>query len=240
MTMKNNLVLSMVMAVVLGILFNMIPPASMSEAEVRLFVDKNTVRVQDPALGQQSILNDFHANGHRTHNNMALVWNSSSVWVYDIRTHQWLNIQNFSAVSGLLSDELALAWEGQRVAVFSAPDRSWVVSDTMPSPIKGQLLSRKMAAVSCEDAFVVYDPVLKAWQTAGDFEVKDAQLGDNLAVAWDDEDALIYDLTLHQWILKKGLSPQACIVEPFKVSIYSSDKIHIYDAMSHRWQEMSR
>ena len=137
---------------------------------------------------------------------------------------------------------MSLLLPGSRnvVAVFSAPERSWVVSETMPTPIKGQLISRKMAAVICEDAFVVYDPVLKTWQTAGDFEVRDAELGDNLAVAWDENDVIIYDLTLHQWVLKKDLSPQACIVEPFKVSIYASDRIYIYDAMSHRWQDMPR
>lgn len=209
-------------------------------AEVRLFVDKNTVRVHDPELGQPSILNNFQSNGHRTHNYMALVWDSNSVWVYDIRTHQWLNIQGFSAVSGLLSDDLAMAWERERVAVFNAQDRNWVLSDTTPSPITGQQISRKMAAVTCEDAFVVYDPVLKTWQTAGDFEVKNAQTGDNLAVAWDDDDVVIYDLTMHQWIVKQGIAPQACIIEPFKVSVYSSDRIHVYDAMSHRWQDMPR
>jgi len=240
MAMKNRSIFWISLMLVFAVMITVMPFAVPSDAEVRLVVDKNTVRVNDPALGQQSILNDFQTQGYRTHNNMALVWNSSSVWVYDIRTHQWLNLQGFSAVSGLLSDELALAWGQEKVAVFSAPDRNWVVSDAMPSPIKGQLLSRKMAAVSCEDAFVVYDPVLKTWQTAGDFEVRDAELGDNLAVAWDEKDVIIYDLTLHQWVLKKGLSPQACIVEPFKVSIYSSDRIYIYDAMSHRWQDMPR
>lgn len=238
--MKNMSIFRVGLTLTFAVLITVMLFVVSSDAEVRLFVDKNTVRVNDPALGQQSILNDFQTQGYRTHNNMALVWNSSSVWVYDIRTHQWLNLQGFSAISGLLSDELALAWGQEKVAIFSAPDRSWVVSDNMPSPIKGQLLSRKMAAVSCEDAFVVYDPVLKTWQTAGDFEVKDAELGDNFAVAWDENDAIIYDLTLHQWVLKKGLSPQACIVEPFKVSIYSSDRIYIYDAMSHRWQDMPR
>lgn len=240
MTMKNSSILRVGLTLTFAALITVMSLAASSDAEVRLFIDKNTVRVNDPALGQQSILNDFQTQGHRTHNNMALVWNSDSVWVYDIRTHQWLNLQGFSAVSGLLSDELALAWGREKAAVFSAPDRNWVVSEAMPSPIKGQLLSRKMAAVSCEDAFVVYDPVLKTWQTAGDFEVRDAELGDNLAVAWDAEDAIIYDLTLHQWVLKNGISPQACIVEPFKVSIYSSDRIYIYDAMSHRWQDMPR
>ncbi|MDO9508448.1 MAG: hypothetical protein Q7I97_03755 [Thermovirgaceae bacterium] len=209
-------------------------------AEVRLFVDKHTVRVNDPGLGQPSILNDFNPSGYRTHNYLALVWNSHSVWVYDIRTHQWMSTEGFAPMSGLLSDELALVWERGRVAVYSAPDHSWVVSAELPSPITGQLISRGMAAVTCEDAFVVYDPVLKTWQTAGDFMVGDAELGDNLAVAWDENDALIYDLTLHQWVMKEGIAPQACIVEPFKVSIYSSDRIYIYDAMSHRWQDMPR
>lgn len=214
--------------------------AMSANAEVRLIVSKNMVKVNDPALGQPSILNDFQANGHRTHNNMALVWNSDSVWVYDIRTHQWLNQQNFSAVSGLLSDELALAWEPRRVTVFSAPQKTWVVSDQMTTPITGQMLSGQMAAVTCEDAFVVYDPVLKTWQKAGDFNVEDAEIGENLAVAWDANDAVIYDLTLHQWVMKQGIAPQACIVEPYKVSFYSSSTIYTYDAMSHRWSETPR
>lgn len=223
----------------LALLLVMVSVAS-AGAEVRLFVDKNTVRVNDPDLGQPSILNDFNAQGYRTHNYLALVWDSTSVWVYDIRTHQWLNVQGFSAVSGLLTDDLAMAWGTDRVAVFSAPDRNWVVSETTPSPVTGQLISRKMAAVTCLDAFIVYDPVLKAWQTARDFHVKDAELGDNLAAAWDDSNVLLYDLTLHQWVVKEGIAAQACIVESYKVSIYTAEVVHVYDARSHRWQTEPR
>jgi hypothetical protein len=110
----------------------------------------------------------------------------------------------------------------------------------MNSRITGQLLSRGMAAVTCENAFVVYDPILKAWQVAGDFMVKDAELGDNLAVAWDDSDVVIYDTTLHQWVMKEGIRPQACIVEPHKLSVFTSERIYVYDAMTHRWQDMPR
>ncbi len=225
--------------VLIGILFTFLLPLSV-QAEVHLFVDKQTVRVNDPALEQPSILNSFNPKGYRTHNNLALVWNDHSVWVYDIRTHQWIPQEGFAPVAGLLSDELALAWEPGRAAVFSAPNRSWVISAPMTSRITGQLLSRGMAAITCENAFVVYDPVLKTWQVAGDFRVKDAELGDNLAVAWDANDAVIYDTTLHQWVLKQGVRPQACIVEPYKVSIFAAEKIHVYDAMTHRWQDMPR
>ena len=211
-----------------------------ADAEVHLFVDKQTVRVNDPALPQPSILNSFNPSGYRTHNDLALVWNDHSVWVYDIRTHQWIPQEGFAPMAGLLSDELALAWERGRVAVFSAPDRSWVISGPMNSPITGQLLSRGMAAVTCENAFVVYDPILKTWQVAGDFRVKDAELGDNLAVAWDANDVVMYDTTLHQWVMKQGIRPQACIVEPYKVSVFTAEKIYVYDAMTHRWQDMPR
>ncbi|MDD4364462.1 MAG: hypothetical protein PHF19_01855 [Synergistales bacterium] len=211
-----------------------------AQAEVRLFVDRVTVRVDDPTLGQPSILNDFYPKGHRTHNNLALVWNETSVWVYDIRVHQWMSLDGFAPLAGMLSDELALAWEPGRVAVYDSRDRRWVTSEALPGRVKSPLLSRKMAAVTCEEGFVVYDPLLKAWQTAGDFAVQEAQLGDNLAVAWDGRDAVIYDTTVRQWVVKEGIAPQAAIVEPYAVSIYSAEKIYTYDAMTHRWGETPR
>jgi hypothetical protein len=225
-------------AVVTAILILSLPQPVV--AEVRLFVDRVTVRVDDPTLGQPSILNDFYPKGHRTHNNLALVWNDRSVWVYDIRVHQWMSQDGFAPLSGLLSDELALAWEPGRAAVYDSRDRRWVVSEALPGKIKGPLLSRNMAAMTCTEGFVVYDPLLKAWQTAGNFAVRQAQLGDNLAVAWDEKDAILYDTTVRQWVVKEGIVPQAAIVEPYKVSIYSAEKIYVYDAMTHRWQEGPR
>ena len=83
--MKNMSIFRVGLTLTFAVLITLMPFVVPSDAEVSLFVDKNTVRVNDPALGQQSILNNFGTQGHRTHNNMALVWNSSSVWVYDIR-----------------------------------------------------------------------------------------------------------------------------------------------------------
>ena len=208
--------------------------------EVRLFFDASTVRVHDPALGKQSILNDFHALGHRTHNSLALVWNGDTAWVYDTRTHQWLCQGNFSTLLGSLSDDFALVWNENEAAVFDAKKQEWIRSEVMPWRITGALLSRGMAALTGDDGFVVYDPVLKQWQYANDFPVKKAQAGDVLAAAWDDNALVIYDLTLHQWVLREGLSAQACIIDKYKISVFTADKILAYDAMTHRWSEKAR
>ena len=47
--------------------------AAAAFAEVQLFVSKNTVKVYDPGLKNYSVLNDFHANGWKTHNYLALI-----------------------------------------------------------------------------------------------------------------------------------------------------------------------
>ena len=60
----------MVLAALLGALL-----VTGAGAEVQLFVDKQTVRVDDPQLGEKSILNDFNPKGYRTHNYLALAWN---------------------------------------------------------------------------------------------------------------------------------------------------------------------
>lgn len=235
--MKSRVTGSLAILLLLLVLVAITSPA---QAEVRLFVDKVTVRVNDPTLGQPSILNDFYPRGHRTHNYLALVWNDSSVWVYDIRSHQWISQQGFVPLAGLLSDELALAWELRRVAVYDSRDRRWIMSDALPGKVKSPLLSRGMAALICEEGFVVYDPILKAWQRADDFYVRDAELGDNLAVAWDEQSVVLYDTTIHQWVLKEGIRPQAAIVEAYKVHVYSAEKIYVYDAMTHRWSDSPR
>jgi len=208
--------------------------------EVSLFIDAHTVRVHDPALGRQSVLNDFRTLGHRTHNHLALVWSDEAAWVYDIRTSQWLSQGNFRTLLGTLSDEFALVWNQNEAAVFDAKKQEWIRSDSMPWTITGAVLSRGMAALTGDDGFVVYDPVLKQWQYANDFPVKKAQAGDVLAAAWDDSSLVLYDLTLHQWILKEGVSAQACIIDGHKASVFTADKIFIYDAMSHRWSEKNR
>lgn len=235
--MESRVLRSLAVFLVLSVLGGV--PSS-ARAEVRLFVDKVTVRVDDPALGQPSVLNDFYPRGHRTHNAMALVWNDRSVWVYDIRHHQWMAQEGFSPLAGLLSDELALAWERGRVAVYDSRERRWIVGESLPGGIKSPLLSRGMAALACEEGFVVYDPLLKAWQRADDFRVRDAELGDNLAVAWDERDVILYDTTVHQWVLKEAVNPQAAIVEAYKVHIYSAEKVYVYDAMTHRWSDSPR
>jgi hypothetical protein len=50
----------------------------------------------------------------------------------------------------------------------------------------------------------------------------------------------VYDTTVHQWVEKRDIRPQACIVEDYKVSIYTSDRIFVYDAMKHRWTDQPR
>jgi len=70
--------------------------------------------------------------------------------------------------------------------------------------------------------------------------VKKAQAGDVLAAAWDESSLVLYDLTLHQWILKEGISAQACIIDGHKASVFTADKVFVYDAMSHRWSEKNR
>ena len=204
-------------------------------AEVQLFVDKQTVRVDDPQLGEKSILNDFNPKGYRTHNYLALAWNDRESWIYDLRTHQWMPLRDFAPVAGLLTDDYALVWEPNRAAVFDARERRWIVSTMMLDQITTPLLSRGMAAVVSTREFVVYDPVLHEWQIMGNVAPKQAALGDNLAVCWNTEDAIIYDTTMHQWLEKRGISPQACIVEDYTV-----DTIHIYDAMKHRWGQQPR
>ncbi len=208
--------------------------------EVSLFIDAHTVRVHDPAIGGQSILNDFRTQGHRTHNHLALVWSDEAAWVYDIRTHQWLSQGNFRTLLGTLSDEFALVWNQNEAAVFDAKKQEWIRSDSMPWTITGAVLSRGMAALTGDDGFVVYDPVLKQWQYANDFPVKKAQAGMSLQPHGMTVSVVLYDLTLHQWILKEGVSAQACIIDGHKASVFTADKVLVYDAMSHRWSEKNR
>ena len=208
--------------------------------EVSLFIDAHTVRVHDPSLGRQSILNDFRTQGHRTHNYLALVWSEDAAWVYDTRTHQWLSQGDFRTLLGSLSDEFALVWNDSEAAVFDAKKQEWIRSEIMPWTVKGAHLSRGMAALSGDDGFVVYDPVLKQWQYANDFQVQKAQVGDVLAAAWDEKDLLLYDLTVHQWELREGIRAQACILDRHRAIVYTADKVLEYDAMTHRWNEKNR
>ncbi|MCF7936628.1 MAG: hypothetical protein K9L28_09845 [Synergistales bacterium] len=213
--------------------------ATAADAVVQTFIDKNTVRVNDPELGK-TVLNDFSPTGWRTHNYLVLVWNDMEAATYDIRTHQWMFIDGFAPVSGLLSDNVAMIWEPSRVAVFDARARQWIASDFDMQEITQPLLSRGMAAVTTLDEFVVYDPVLVEWEILGGVAPRDALLGDNLAVCWNTSDAYVYDTTLHRWIRKEGIEPQACIMEDYKLSIYTAGSIHIYDAMTHRWTSEAR
>ncbi len=227
-------------SIFLGALLCSLLLGSLAWGEVQLFVDKQTVRVHDPELGKQSILNSFQPKGWRTHNYFALVWNDQEGWVYDIRTHQWIPLKNFAPLSGFLSDNFALVWEPNRVAIFDAAGRNWMVSDFSMDTITNPLLSRGMGAVTTRKEFVVYDPVLHTWEIYDDVYPKQAALGDNLAICWNETDAFIYDTTTHQWIEKRGISPQACIVEDYKITIFTADSILTYDAMSHRWKSEER
>ena len=61
-----------------------------------------------------------------------------------------------------------------------------------------------------------------------------------LAVEWDDNAVAIYDLTMHQWILREGISPQACIIDNKKVTVFTANTLYTYDAMTHRWSQKTR
>ena len=84
--------------------------------------------------------------------------------------------------------------------------------------------------------------VLAFYHVAGanDFQVQKAQVGDVLAAAWDEKDLVLYDLTVHQWVLREGIRAQACILDKHRAIVYTADKVLEYDAMTHRWNEKNR
>ena len=212
-------------------------------AEVQVFIDAHTVRIHDPVLKQQSILNDFQANGYRVHNYLALVWDKSSAWVYDTRTQQWLSLDEFHTLLGALSDEYALVWNENEAAIFNAKGQRWIRSGKIPWTISGATLSRGMTLLTGTEGLVIYDTVLTKWLSsrfAPYGELKKAQVGDVLAAAWSDNELVLYDMTIHKWITKEGITPQACIINGYKAIIYTTETIYTYDAVSHRWSEKSR
>jgi hypothetical protein len=202
--------------------------AAAAFAEVQLFVSKNTVKVYDPELKNYSVLNDFHANGWKTHNYLALVWDANDAWAYDIRTHEWLPLNGFAAVNTVMSDNYAMIWEP---------------ITTVRSP----LISRGMGAMLTDAEFVVFDPVLHEWKAfeterAGSGETFDwdAVLGDRLAVCWDDTKVVLYDTTLHQWQEKEIAKVQAALMDEYSVKVFTADNVYLYDAMKHRWSVKER
>jgi len=212
-------------------------------AEVQVFIDAHTVRVYDPVLKRQSILNDFRTSGYRVHNHLALVWSEDAAWVYDVRTQQWLSESNFRTLLGSLSDEYALVWNENEAAIFDAKNQTWIRSDYIPWKLTGASLSRGMTILTGEEGLVVYDPVLKKWLSSQFFPygaLKKAQAGDVLAAAWSDNDLVLYDMTIHDWVVKEGISPQACIIDGYKASIFTADTVYTYDAINHRWSSKSR
>ncbi len=212
-------------------------------AEVQVFIDAHTVRVHDPVLKRQSILNDFRASGHRIHNHLALVWSEDAAWIYDVRTQQWLSQENFRTLLGVLSDEFALVWNEDEAAVFDAKNQAWTRTDYVPWRITGAALSRGMGVLTGDEGFTVYDPVLKEWRHSHLFPygtLKKAQAGDILSAAWSDDTLTLYDMTIHQWVIREDISPQACIIDQYKASIFTADKVYTYDAVSHRWSEKDR
>lgn len=212
-------------------------------AEVQVFIDAYTVRVHDPVLKRQSILNNFRTSGYRVHNHLALVWSEDAAWVYDVRTQQWLSESDFRTLLGALSDEYALVWNENEAAIFDAKNQRWLRSDYIPWKLTGASLSRGMTILTGEEGLVVYDPVLGKWLFSQFFPfgaLKKAQAGDVLAAAWSDSDLVLYDMTIHQWVVKEGISPQACIIDGYKASIFTADTVYTYDAFSHRWSRKSR
>ncbi len=166
------------------LLFAAILPAS---AEVQVFIDAYTVRVHDPVLKRQSILNNFRASGHRVHNHLALVWSEDEVWVYDVRTQQWLSQTGFRTLLGTLSDEYALVWNEHEAAIFDAKNQSWIRTDYIPWKITGASLSRGLTLLTSEEGITIYNPVLRKWVASQVFpfeRIKKAQAGDILAAAW--------------------------------------------------------
>jgi len=216
-------------------------------AEVQLFVSKNTVKVYDPELKNYSVLNDFNANGWKTHNYLALVWDANGVLAYDIRTHEWLPLQGFIAVNTVMSDNYAMVWETSRVAIFDAKARKWIVSPEPITDVKSPLISRGMGAMLTEAEFVVFDPVLHEWKSieteragSGEKFAWDAVLGDRLAICWDDAKVILYDTTLHQWQQKEIAKVQAALMDEYSVKVFTAGEVHTYDAMKHRWSVKER
>ena len=221
--------------------------AAAAFAEVQLFVSKNTVKVYDPELKNYSVLNDFHANGWKTHNYLALVWDANDAWAYDIRTHEWLPLNGFAAVNTGMSDNYAMVWEPTRVAIFDAKARKWIVSPEPITTVRSPLISRGMGAMLTDAEFVVFDPVLHEWKAfeterAGSGETFDwdAVLGDRLAVCWDDTKVVLYDTTLHQWQEKEIAKVQAALMDEYSVKVFTADNVYLYDAMKHRWSVKER
>lgn len=211
--------------------------------EVQLFVTKNTVKLYDPVLNDHSVLNDFAVSGWKTHNNLAVVWNDNEVLAYDIRTHQWIPLSGVSVQMALLTDDFAVVWNKDGAAVFDASVPSWTVAPPTQGEIKTALLSRKIALAMTDNEFMVYDSVLRSWQTAtmdNTDRVFDGSVGDNLAVCWDDYDVCVYDMTMHRWEIKPIEGVQAAVVLDKELRIVTSDKIYTYDAMKHRWFEKVR
>ncbi len=217
--------------------------ATPSTAEVRLFVTKNTVKLYDPGLDAHSVLNDFSTVGWKTHNNLAVIWSDQEVMAYDIRTHQWIPLDGLSARSALLSDELAVVWGPKNVAVFNGRIPEWILGPEPQGVIETALVSRKMALAMTQNEFMVYDSILKNWQTAAMEHAEasfDGSLGDNLAVCWDTQEVCVYDMTTHRWDVRPIPGVQAAVVLDREVRVVTADSIHTYDAMKHRWFQKTR
>ncbi len=211
--------------------------------EVRLFVTKNTVKLYDPVLNDHSVLNDFAVSGWKTHNNLAVVWDDDEVLAYDIRSHQWIPLSGVSVQMALLTDEFAIVWNKGGTAVFDSSVPQWVVAPPTQGEIKTALLSRKIALAMTDHEFMVYDSVLRNWQTAAmdnAERVFDGAVGDNLAVCWDAYDVCVYDMTMHRWEIKPIAGVQAAVVLDKELRLVTADKIYTYDAMKHRWFDKVR
>lgn len=224
----------------IALLAFMVSPAF---GEVRLFVTKNTVKLYDPVLKDHSVLNNFSVSGWKTHNNLAVVWSDSEVLAYDIRTHQWIPLTGVSVQMALLTDNFAIVWNKDGTAVFDASVPQWIIAPPTKGDIKTALLSRKIALAMTDHEFMVYDSVLRNWQTAAMENTDrtfDGAVGDNLAVCWDAYDVCVYDMTMHRWEIKPIAGVQAAVVLDRELRVVTADRIYTYDAMKHRWFDKVR
>ncbi len=67
-----------------------------------------------------------------------------------------------------------------------------------------------------------------------------AQAGDVLVAAWSDNDLVLYDMTIHDWVVKEGTAAAGMHIDGYKASIFTADTVYTYDAVSHRWSSKSR
>ena len=77
----------------------------------------------------------------------------------------------------------------------------------------------------------LYDPVLKDHSVLNDFAVSGWKTHNNLAVVWDDDEVLAYDIRSHQWIPLSGVSVQmALLTDEFRHSPGNKGGTAVFDS----------